>query len=127
VKPFEPSELLARVEALLRRVGKGELAPLVQFRFGDVDIDFQAGEVRKGALPVSLATKELELLRYLIERRSRAVSRDDLLKGVWQYQPGISSRTVDMHVAWLRQKLEDSPQDPRYIQTVRGVGYKFSC
>jgi two-component system alkaline phosphatase synthesis response regulator PhoP len=78
-------------------------------------------------MPVGLAAKELELLRYLIDRRGKVVSRDELLEGVWEYQPGVSSRTIDVHVAWLRQKLEDNPQTPTHIHTVRGVGYRFSA
>jgi two-component system alkaline phosphatase synthesis response regulator PhoP len=125
-KPFEPPELLARVEALLRRVKKGKPVPVLRFRFGAVDVDFETGDAFKNGAPVSLAAKELELLRYLIDRRGNVVSRDELLEAVWEYQPGITSRTVDVHVAWLRQKLEESPQMPRHIQTVRGVGYRFS-
>jgi two-component system alkaline phosphatase synthesis response regulator PhoP len=125
-KPFEPPELLARVEALLRRVKKEKLTPVLRFQFGNVDIDFQKGDVNKGGAPVSLASKELELLRYLIDHRGNVVSREELLEGVWEYQPGVSSRTIDVHVAWLRQKLEDNPQLPKYIQTVRGVGYRFA-
>ena len=126
-KPFEPPELLARIEALLRRVTKEKLTPVVQFQFGNVDVDFENGDVRKDGMPISLATKELELLRYLIDHRGKVVSRDELLEGVWEYQPGVSSRTIDVHVAWLRQKLEDNPQIPRHIHTVRGVGYRFSA
>lgn len=127
VKPFEPPELLARVEALLRRVKKENLTPVVSFHFADVEIDFESGDVRKAGAPVSLAGKEIELLRYLVDHRGKVVSREELLEGVWQYQPGVSSRTIDVHVAWLRQKLEDRPQTPRYIHTVRGVGYRFSA
>ncbi|HWR54076.1 MAG TPA: response regulator transcription factor [Bryobacteraceae bacterium] len=127
VKPFEPPELLARVEALLRRVKKEKLAPVVRFQFADVEIDFERGDVVKAGVPVSMAQKELELLRYLVDRRGNVVSRDELLEGVWEYQPGVSSRTIDVHVVWLRQKLEDTPQTPKYIRTVRGVGYRFSC
>jgi two-component system alkaline phosphatase synthesis response regulator PhoP len=126
IKPFEPPELLARIEALLRRVNKEKLTPIVRFQFGNVEIDFEAGDVRKNGAPVSLAAKELDLLRYLIDHRGNVVSREDLLEGVWEYQPGVSSRTIDVHVAWVRQKLEDNPQNPRYIRTVRGVGYRFS-
>jgi two-component system, OmpR family, alkaline phosphatase synthesis response regulator PhoP len=126
VKPFEPPELLARIEALLRRIRKEKLTPVVSFQFGDVEIDFEDGAVRKAGAPVSLAGKEIELLRYLIDHRGKVVSREELLEGVWEYQPGVSSRTIDVHVAWLRQKLEDRPQNPRYIHTVRGVGYRFS-
>lgn len=125
-KPFDPSELLARVEALLRRVRKDNLAPIVRFRFGNVEVDFEQGEVRKEGLPVMLASKELQLLRYLVDHRGKVVSREELLENVWQYQTGVSSRTIDVHVAWLRQKLEDHPQIPKYICTVRGVGYRFS-
>jgi two-component system alkaline phosphatase synthesis response regulator PhoP len=125
-KPFEPPELLARIEALLRRVGKGRPSRLERFEFGGVQVDFEKGVVNKGGVPVTLAGKELALLRYLVEHRGKVISREELLERVWQYQPGVSSRTVDTHVAWLRQKLEDNPQRPRYIHTVRGVGYRFS-
>ena len=125
-KPFEPPELLARVEALLRRVKKEKLTPVVQFQFGGVSVDFERGDVVKDGARVSLASKELELLRYLVDRRGKVVPREELLEAVWEYQPGVNSRTVDVHVAWLRQKLEERPQAPRYIQTVRGVGYRFS-
>jgi two-component system alkaline phosphatase synthesis response regulator PhoP len=125
-KPFEPPELLARIEALLRRVKKEKLPPVVSFQFDNVDIDFERGEVRKGGAPVALAAKELELLRYLVNHRGRVVPREELLEGVWEYQPGVSSRTIDVHVAWLRQKLEENPASPKHIHTVRGVGYRFS-
>jgi two-component system alkaline phosphatase synthesis response regulator PhoP len=125
-KPFEPPELLARIEALLRRV-KLDVASVTRFQFGDVDIDFERGQVRKGDAEVNLAAKELDLLHYLIDHRGNVVSRDELLEAVWEYQPGVSSRTIDVHVAWLRQKLEDTPQNPRHIHTVRGVGYRFAA
>ncbi len=125
-KPFEPPELLARIEALLRRV-KPDITSVTRFQFGNVDIDFESGEVRKGDAEVNLAAKELDLLRYLIDHRGNVVSRDELLEAVWEYQPGVSSRTIDVHVAWLRQKLEDTPQNPRHIHTVRGVGYRFAA
>ena len=125
-KPFEPPELVARVEALLRRVKKENLAPVRQYQFGDVEVDFEKGIARKAGVDVALAGKELELLRYLIDRRGNVVSRDELLEAVWQYQPGISSRTIDVHVAWLRQKLEDNPANPRHIHTARGIGYRFA-
>jgi len=123
-KPFEPPELLARVEALLRRVKPQ--SRVSHFRFGDVEVNFEKGDVEKSGKSVALAGKELDLLRYLIERRGTVVSRNDLLERVWQYQPGVSSRTIDVHVAWLRQKLEDRPERPRHIYTIRGVGYRFS-
>jgi two-component system alkaline phosphatase synthesis response regulator PhoP len=126
-KPFEPPELLARIEALLRRIKKDKLPPVVSFHFGNVDVDFERGEVRRAGAPVSLAAKELELLRYLVNHRGRVVKREELLEGVWEYQPGVSSRTIDVHVAWLRQKLEENPATPKHIHTVRGVGYRFSA
>jgi two-component system alkaline phosphatase synthesis response regulator PhoP len=126
-KPFEPPELLARIEALLRRIKHDKLPPVTRFQFGNVDIDFERSEVHKDGVELNLAAKELELLRYLIDRRGNVVSRDELLEAVWEYQPGVSSRTIDVHVAWLRQKLEDKPQTPRHIHTVRGVGYRFAA
>jgi two-component system alkaline phosphatase synthesis response regulator PhoP len=125
-KPFEPAELLARVEALLRRVRRENPLPVARYQFGDVDVNFETGEVRKGGQAVALAGKELQLLRFLVDRRGRVVSRDELLENVWEYHHGVTSRTVDVHVAWLRQKLEDNAQSPRFIHTVRGVGYRFS-
>ena len=126
-KPFEPPELLARIEALLRRIKHDKLSPVSRFQFGNVDVDFERSEVHKNGVELNLAAKELELLRYLIDRRGNVVSRDELLEAVWEYQPGVSSRTIDVHVAWLRQKLEDNPQTPRHIHTVRGVGYRFAA
>jgi two-component system alkaline phosphatase synthesis response regulator PhoP len=125
-KPFDPSELLARVEALLRRVRKRNLSPVARFRFGNVEIDFDKAEALKAGAPVSLAAKELHLLRYLIDHRGKVLSRDELLQEVWEYQPDVSTRTVDVHIAWLRQKLEANPQFPKHILTVRGSGYRFT-
>jgi two-component system alkaline phosphatase synthesis response regulator PhoP len=125
-KPFEPPELLARIEALLRRTKCEKAVHLASFEFDDIAIDFERNHVTRAGAPIALAAKELELLRYLIERRGQVVSREELLEGVWEYQPGVSSRTIDVHVAWLRQKLEDNPQTPRHIHTVRGIGYRFA-
>ena len=82
--------------------------------------------MRKNGANVSLAGKELELLQYLVDHRGRVVPREELLEAVWDYHPGVSSRTIDVHVAWLRQTLEDKPQAPSHIHTVRGVGYRFA-
>jgi two-component system, OmpR family, alkaline phosphatase synthesis response regulator PhoP len=125
-KPFEVPELLARLEALLRRIRKPGPEPVTQYQFGDIQVDFHTSEVYRAGARVALTGKELELLHYLIDHRDSVVSREELLKGVWQYQAGVSSRTLDVHVAWLRQKLEENPQTPRYIHTVRGVGYRFA-
>jgi len=100
---------------------------VAHFEFGNVSADFALGQVHKKGEPVTMAAKELQLLRYLIDRRGTVVSRDELLQNVWEYQADVSSRTIDVHVAWLRQKLEDNPQNPQYIHTVRGVGYRFTA
>lgn len=124
-KPFEPPELLARVAALLRRVRKETLTPVSLFEFGNVRADFTRGIVTRGGERINLAAKELQLLRYLVDHRGKVLSRDQLLRDVWSQQPYITPRTVDTHVAWLRQKLEPSPQAPQHILTVRGEGYRF--
>ncbi len=124
-KPFDPAELLARVEALLRRVRRDKRIAVRSFRFSDVEVDFERLEVLKGGQSISLAAKELQLLRYLVNHRDRVVPREEILQMVWEYDRDVSSRTVDVHVAWLRQKL-DNPQNPKHIQTVRGKGYRFT-
>jgi two-component system alkaline phosphatase synthesis response regulator PhoP len=124
-KPFDPSELLARIEALLRRVEKHNRASVNSFSFDDVQIDFERAEVRRAGHKVALAAKELQLLEYFVLHRDRVLPRDEILQNVWQYDSEVNSRTVDVHVAWLRQKL-DNPQNPKRIHTVRGKGYKFT-
>ncbi len=125
-KPFDPSELLARIEALLRRTKKENRAAVKTYSFGNVSIDFERGEVRKAGHPVQMASKELLLLRYLVDQRGRVIPREELLERVWEYQSEVNSRTIDVHIAWLRQKLEDIPQSPAFIHTIRGKGYRFA-
>ena len=125
-KPFDPAELLARVEALLRRITKDKMTPVLRYQFGNITVDFDKAEVIKSGQQVSLAGRELQLLRYLVDRRGKVVSREELLRDVWEYQPDISTRTVDVHIAWIRQKLEENPQFPKHILTVRGSGYRFA-
>ncbi len=125
-KPFEVIELLARVEALLRRSPhqtNGSTAKA--FRFGNIAIDFKRAEVTKDNERIELSAMEFKLLQYLIENRGDVHSRDRLLDAVWGYDAMPTTRTVDVHVAWLRQKLEENPRHPHYIQTVHGLGYKF--
>ncbi len=124
-KPFEMMELLARVEALLRRSPQTNQNSPDAFRFGDVSIDFRRAEVLKNNEPLELSAIEFKLLQFLIENRGAVHSRDKLLDEVWGYDAMPSTRTVDVHVAWLRQKLETNPKHPQYIQTVHGLGYKF--
>ncbi|MDR3675646.1 MAG: response regulator transcription factor [Acidobacteriota bacterium] len=126
-KPFEMAELLARVEALLRR-GRGAGGEGPDFyEFGPLRIDMRRTEVLRDGLPAALSTKEFQLLRYLLEHRGRTLSREELLKEVWGYTSAPSTRTVDVHVAWLRQKLENDPKQPKFILTVHGQGYKFAA
>jgi two-component system alkaline phosphatase synthesis response regulator PhoP len=127
VKPFEMAELLARIEALLRRSSTASSATFTgeAFRFGDISIDFRRAEVIKAGTTLDLSAREFKLLKYFIEHRGAALSRDELLNEVWGYNAMPSTRTVDVHVAWLRQKLEDNPRHPQYIITVHGLGYKF--
>jgi len=124
-KPFDPNELVARVTALLRRVGKEQLTPVLRFQFGGVSVDFSRPSVTRNGAAVSLAAKEMQLLRCLVDHRGQVLTREWLLGQVWSQQPFITPRTVDVHVAWLRQKLEEEPQTPKHILTVRGEGYRF--
>ena len=124
-KPFEVIELLARIEALLRRSPHHNGSTAEAFRFGRLAVDFKRAEVFKDQKPVELSAMEFKLLQFLIENRGTVHSRDALLDAVWGYDAMPTTRTVDVHVAWLRQKLEENPRHPNYIQTVHGMGYKF--
>ncbi|MGH9453252.1 MAG: response regulator transcription factor [Terriglobia bacterium] len=124
-KPFDMMELLARVEALLRRSPKKGPEESVAFSFGNVRVDLRGTEVRRGGKAVPLSAREFQLLRYFIEHRGATLSREELLREVWGYTATPATRTVDVHVAWLRQKLEPDPRDPKFILTVPGLGYKF--
>ena len=128
VKPFEMAELLARIEALLaswHRASRRSTPLGETFRFGEISIDFRKAEVTRSGQPIELSAREFKLLRYFVEHRGAALSRDELLNEVWGYNAMPSTRTVDVHVAWLRQKIEDNPRHPQYIHTVHGLGYKF--
>jgi len=126
-KPFNMLELMARVEALLRRA---PIRPAIQtgvFDFGSIHVDLMGTEATRDGTVVNLSAREFQLLRYLVEHRGVTLSREELLKQVWGYSANIYTRTVDVHVASLRQKLEDDPKQPKFILTVQGLGYKFKA
>ncbi len=123
-KPFSVRELLARIRAQLRRA-TNEKGALERYRFGDVELDFRRHCASKAGRPLALTPREFDLLRYLIERRGETVTRDELLDHVWGLKCYPLTRTVDNHVAKLRQKIESEPADPRHLLTVHKVGYKF--
>jgi two-component system alkaline phosphatase synthesis response regulator PhoP len=123
-KPFEMAELLARIEALLRRVPQAQRSAEA-YQFGSIKVDFRRAEVYRGGKVIDLSAREFQLLRYFVQNRGSTLSRDELLNEVWGYQATPATRTVDVHVAWLRQKLEDNPRRPNYIITIHGLGYKF--
>ena len=125
VKPFEMAELLARVEALLRRVPPAPVQAET-YQFGDIRVDFRKAEVTRGGALLDVSAREFKLLKYFIEHRGATLSRDELLNEVWGYHAMPTTRTVDVHIAWLRQKLEANPRRPEYIHTIHGLGYKFT-
>ena len=123
-KPFDMSELLARIEALLRR-SRAAATRADAVVFGNVHADFRSAVVLRDGLPVELSGLELKLLRYFVEHRGALLTRDELLEKVWGYDAMPVTRTVDVHVASLRQKLEKNPSRPELLVTVHGLGYKF--
>jgi len=123
-KPFEMAELLARVEARLRG-RSAEEAKRAPYRFGAVEVDLRKTEVCKDGVPVALSAKEFKLLRHFIGHRGATLRRNELLDEVWGKEAAPTPRTVDVHVAWLRRKLEPNRRHPRFILTVHGRGYKF--
>lgn len=129
-KPFDMPELLARIEALLRRVPASSLAaadaPSEIYRFGEIAVDFRRTEVRRNGNVLELSAREFRLLQYLIEHRGETVSRDRLLDEVWGYDAMPTTRTVDVHIGQLRQKIETNQREPQFILTIHGFGYKFA-
>ena len=124
-KPFSIGELLARIRAVLRRRPPGP-PTTGTVRFADVVIDFDRGLVERGGARLPFTQKEMDLLRHLVSHPRRTFTRDELLHMVWGYQNAPLTRTVDTHVARLRQKLEADPHDPKHIQTIHGTGYVFT-
>jgi two-component system alkaline phosphatase synthesis response regulator PhoP len=125
-KPFEMIELTARIEALLRRAPNRPGKQNGVHQFGALRVDFRGTEVTREGKPVNLSAREFQLLRYFVEHRGATLSRDEILKEVWGYNVETFTRTVDVHVASLRQKLEHDSKKPELIMTVPGLGYKFA-
>jgi DNA-binding response OmpR family regulator len=121
-KPFSPLELRARIKAVLRRTS-GD-TPRV-YRFGDIEVDFRRCEVRREGRVVELSSLEFKLLGAFIHNRGRVLSRDQLLDAAWGSAVHVTDRAVDNHVVDLRRKIEPDPVAPRYITSVRGMGYRF--
>lgn len=123
-KPFSIRELIARVKAILRRTN---IKPIDNsYSFGTVNIDFEKHEVTKEEVKIELTLKEFELLEMLIKNKGRVMTRDFLLDEIWGYEYIGETRTVDVHIRHLRQKIEDDDKNPKYIETIRGIGYRFS-
>jgi two-component system alkaline phosphatase synthesis response regulator PhoP len=122
-KPFSFMELLARVEAVLRRVHRTTAGD--EFAFGDVNLDFRTYQASKNGDAIELTPREFRILRYFIDHAEQVVSREALLNHVWGYDSSAFTRTVDTHMARLRQKVENTPSEPRHLLTVHRVGYKF--
>jgi two-component system, OmpR family, alkaline phosphatase synthesis response regulator PhoP len=126
-KPFDMAELLARVEAQLRRNPSQTTSGNTEtYRFGTVSVDFRRAEVIRDGRKIELPAREFKLLRYLIQHRGMLCTRNQLLDEVWGCDVNVTTRTVDVHIAWLRQKLEENPPHPQYLLTVYGLGYKFA-
>jgi DNA-binding response OmpR family regulator len=123
-KPFDPGEVIARIHALRRRAAAIRAHALTEYQFGNVYVNFITGTACKNGAPLELSVKELRLLHFLIARQRSVVSREQLLHHVWGYC-AQDTRTIDVHVAAIRRKLEDDPQHPNFILTVRGQGYRF--
>ena len=124
-KPFDMLELLARIEALLRRAPSKPADSAAVYEAGALRVDVRGTEVKLDSKPVNLSAREFQLLRYFLEHRGATLSRNEILREVWGYNVETFTRTVDVHVASLRQKLADDPRQPQFILTVPGLGYKF--
>jgi len=124
-KPFSIRELMARVKAVLRRASLQAAPPTEVYTFSDVEVNIRSNEVRRAGQPVDLSAKEFALLAYFVAHPVETLSRDRLLDAVWGYENYPNTRTVDTHIVHLRQKLEPNPEEPRFILTVHGSGYKF--
>ena len=133
-KPFSISELLARIKALLRRAvitgsdsGTDKIAESSVLAAGDIELDIAGHKVSRNGKQIGLNPKEFDMLSFLIRNRGHVFTRSQILQTIWGYEYEGDTRTVDVHIRWLRKKIEDNPSEPRYIITVRGVGYKFEA
>ncbi|MCK6602148.1 MAG: response regulator transcription factor [Bacteroidetes bacterium] len=124
-KPFDMMELTARLEVLLRRRNSQPQDGDGVFQFGSLYFNFKKGQIRKSGKPVELTAQEFRLLQYLVTHPGLVISRDELLKEVWGLDASLTTRTVDVHMSWLRQKLEENPKFPARILTVHGLGYRW--
>jgi DNA-binding response OmpR family regulator len=124
-KPFSFAELTARVKAVFRRT-EDMTKELIQYGFGDIELDFEKYEAKKGGKSLNLTTLEFHMLKYFIQNKGKVLSRDDFLDRIWgEDNVSVSFRTVDSHIANIRKKIEDDQSDPKHILSIRGVGYKF--
>ncbi len=123
-KPFSVLELLARIKAMLRRVNSGSNENGI-YRFGNLELDLKKNKATKNGFPLELSAREFEILNYLIQRQGETVTRDELLQRIWGYESSPNTRTVDIHIAKLRSKIENKPEEPELIITIHGIGYKF--
>ena len=121
-KPFSPRELRARIKAVLRRTDEDSIG--VE-RFGDVEVDFDRAEVRRGGEPLELTALELRLLKVFVQHRGRVLTRAKLIDLAWEPGTNVLDRVVDTHILNLRRKIETTPSEPRFIRGVRGIGYRF--
>jgi two-component system response regulator ResD len=125
-KPFSPRELIARVKTVLRRTGPSA-PPVERLETGDLTLDASAREVRKRGAEIRLTPKEFDLLWFLASHPRRVFSRDQIMNRVWGFDEGLDTGTVTVHIRRLREKIEDDPGEPRHLETVWGVGYRFAA
>ena len=124
-KPFSFRELTARVKAVFRRTEE-RLKDLTRFGFGNIELDFEKYEARKGGQKLDLTTLEFHMLKFFIQNKGKVLSRDDFLDRIWgEDNVSVSFRTVDSHIANIRKKIEDEPASPKHILSIRSIGYKF--
>ena len=121
-KPFSPRELRARIQAVLRRTAEESLGT---YRFGDCEVDFDRGEVRRSGVPINISALEFRILTTFVRHRGRVLGREQLIDAAWGPETIITDRVVDTHILNLRKKIEPLPAKPRYIRGVRGMGYRF--